>query len=163
MSCLVWCGSAPIHSLSLRETEASRHWCWFLWNMVSIRPCVCRPSEAICLSSLLPLCVCSLVLGRRPPARTDEDSASLRPARLLLCRPADCPVNHGHVRSRGGLLVCQVCRHCHTPRCLCPVHGLQAVSGRAACYAGLIIAARPPPSSAVVGSGDLQLPGRRGS
>ena len=52
-----------------------------------------------------------------------------RPARLLLCGSADCPVNHGHVRSRGGLLVCQVCRHCHTPRCLCPVHGLQAVSG----------------------------------
>ena len=66
----------PIHSLSLRETEASRQWCWFLWNIVSIRPCVCRPSEAICLSLLLPMCICSLVLGRRPPAGTDENSAS---------------------------------------------------------------------------------------
>ena len=35
--------------------------------------------------------------------------------------------------------------------------------GSAACCTGLTIAARPPPSPAVVGSGDLLLPGRRRS
>ena len=64
----------PLHSLPLMGPETSRHWCRCLWNNVSMRTCVCSPSDIIGLSSLL-LCVCSLVLGRCP-AGTGEDSAT---------------------------------------------------------------------------------------
>ena len=91
----------PLHLLPLTGPKTSRHRCWCLWNIVSMRPCVCRPSDIIGLSSLL-LCVCSLVLGRCPPAGTGEDSDTPSCCSSAPVSSRCSPVNHGHGQVNGG-------------------------------------------------------------
>ena len=105
--------------------------------------CRCGPAFAVRrTSSACRRCCCASAAwflgGVQPGLARIQPPA--RAAHQLRCRPADCPVNHGHGQSRGELLVC-------------PVNG-----GAAGC-SGLSIAARPPPCLAVVSNGDLLLPG----